>query len=167
MQLSRPTSCFALVAVLAAAAVRPADAATATANLNVTASVIQVCQVFDGTLAFGPYDPLAAAPLETNGSFQVACTKGSVSVTLGLGQGLHFAGSQRGMSNTTDTLTYEIYKEAARTNVWGDVGGAVVPYTATTSALTTIQVFGRIPALQTNVGVGTTYSDTVVITVTF
>jgi spore coat protein U-like protein len=167
MKLSHVCTGVAMVAALAGATARSADAATVTANLNVTASVIQVCLVTGGNLAFGNYDPLAGAALDQNGSFQVACTKGAVSVTIGLGPGANASGGLRRMTNSTDFLTYEIYKEAGRTTVWGDAGGALVPYAPLTSTAQTFQVFGRIPAGQTGVGVGATYADTVVITVTF
>jgi spore coat protein U-like protein len=150
------------------ASARDASAATATANLSVTATVIQACVVTGGTLAFGNYDPTAGANVDQTGTFQVACTKGSTGVTIGLGLGANAATSQRRMTNGTDFLNYEIYKEGARTNVWGNAGAALVSYTpVTTSTATTFTVYGRIPSAQTDVGVGTSYADTVVITVTF
>lgn len=167
MKLSHLRAWATIVAVLATTTARPASAATVTANLNVTASVIQACQVTGGDLAFGPYDPLGAGALDQVGSFAVACTKGAVGVTIGLGLGANATGAQRRMTNATDFLNYEIYKEAARTSVWGDAGTALVNYTPTTSTPTAFQVFGRIPAGQTDVSVGAGYTDTVVITVTF
>lgn len=168
MRVSRICACLSLVAAGSMITARAADAATVTANLNVTATVIQVCVVSGGNLAFGNYDPTAAANVDQVGSFEVACTKGSTGVTIGLGLGANAAASQRRMTNSTDFLNYEIYKEAARTNVWGNAGAALVSYTpVTTSAAQTFQVFGRIPAAQVTVGVGATYTDTVVITVTF
>lgn len=147
---------------------RQASAATATANLSVTTSVIQACVVTGGTLAFGSYDPTAGANVDQSGTFQVACTKGSTAVTIGLGLGANAAASQRRMTNGTDFLNYEIYKEGARTNIWGNAGATLVAYSpVTTSAATTFTAFGRVPSGQTNVGVGATYTDTVVITITF
>lgn len=160
---------FVLVAAIGAfAVVRDAGAATVTANLSVTASVIQACVVTGGTLAFGNYDPTAGANLDQTGGFQVACTKGSTGVTIGLGLGANANASQRRLTNGADFLNYEIYKEAARTNVWGNAAAALVAYTpVTTSTATTFTVYGRIPSGQTDVGAGAAYTDTVVITVTF
>jgi spore coat protein U-like protein len=63
-------------------------------------------------------------------------------------------------------LTYEIYKETGRTNVWGDSGGATVTMAGAPSILPqTVTVFGRIPANQSaSTGV---FVDTVAITLTF
>jgi len=165
MRYSRP---FVMVIGMVCFAAQHAEAATATANLSVSASVIQACVVTGGTLAFGNYDPTAGANVDQSGSFQVACTKGSTGVTIGLGLGANASASQRRMTNGTDFLNYEIYKETARTNIWGNTGAALVSYTpVTTSAATTMTVFGRAPSGQLNVGVGASYTDTVVITVTF
>jgi spore coat protein U-like protein len=74
---------------------------------------------------------------------------------------------------TSNYLTYQIYKEAANTNIWttGAAGG-VVPNASTSknSALTTasgaaLTVFGKIPQNQ-DVTTGS-YSDTVTITINF
>lgn len=63
-------------------------------------------------------------------------------------------------------LTYELYKESGRTNVWGDSGGAAVTLAAASSnAPQTLTVYGRVPPGQ-DVGVAS-YTDTVLITVTF
>jgi len=104
---------------------------TATANLNVTATVITSCTVAGGSLAFGNYDPTLGSNLDQNGSFTVACTKGT-SPIVGLNNGANFATSRR-MSNGTDFLEYEIYKETGRTNIWGNAGGAAVTKKGTTN----------------------------------
>ncbi|MFN2446741.1 MAG: spore coat U domain-containing protein [Vicinamibacterales bacterium] len=168
MKVSRSPFLLVMIVLLVLATARQAGAATATANLSVTASVIQACVVTGGTLAFGSYDPTAGANVDQTGTFQVACTKGSTGVTIGLGLGANASGAQRRMTNGTDFLNYELYKEAARTNIWGNAGTALVSYApVTTSGQTTFTAFGRVPSGQTNVGVGATYTDTVVITVTF
>jgi len=48
----------------------------------------------------------------------VGCTKGSTA-TVGLLLGDTVAGSSRRRINGTDFLIYELYKESARTNLWG------------------------------------------------
>ena len=45
-------------------------------------------------------------------------------------------------------LSYEIYKDAARTTVWGNSGAGLVSYTAASKAATAITDYGRIPAGQ-------------------
>lgn len=154
----------ATVAVAVATFSPPIIAATTTANLNVTANVITSCTVTAGTLAFGDYDPVAGANLDQTGSFQVACTKGT-SPQIGLDNGANFNVTRR-MTNGTDFLGYEIYKETGRTNIWGNTGGGLVTIGPLSSnALQTQTVYGRVPFGQ-DVGTGN-YTDTVVITVTF
>jgi spore coat protein U-like protein len=70
------------------------------------------------------------------------------------------------MTDGSDFLTYELYKESARTNVWGNAGGALVTLAAASSnAPQTLTVYGRIPPGQ-NVSVGS-FGDSVQITVTY
>jgi spore coat protein U-like protein len=153
----------ALGLVVAAAPV--ADAATASANLTVTATVVSTCSVGAGSLAFGNYDPTAASNVDQAGTFQVTCTKGT-SATVGLDTGSNASGSTRRMTDGTDFLSYELFKETARTNVWGNSGAGLVALAAAPSnAAQTVTVYGRISGSQ-DVRAGS-YSDTVIITVTF
>lgn len=138
---------------------------TANANLSVSALVISTCTVTAGVLAFGNYDPTSASNLDQNATFAVACTKGT-GATVGLDLGQNATGSTRRLVNGIDYLTYELYKESARTNVWGDSGSALVtlsPALAITAQ--TLTVYGRItPGQSVSTGL---FLDTVVITVTF
>jgi spore coat protein U-like protein len=145
--------------------VRPAAAATATATLTVSATVISSCTVTNGTLAFGDYAPTGAGNVDQTGTFTVACTKGT-GATVGLGEGDNFLSGARRMTNGSEFLTYELYKETGRTNVWGNAGGALVTLaSAASNAPQTLTVFGRIAPGQ-NVGIGA-FGDSVQITVTY
>jgi len=140
-------------------------AAQTSANLSVTATVVANCTVSAGAVAFGAYDPTAAGAVDGSGAFDVTCTQGTVA-TLALGAGQHASGGVRRLQSGSHFLTYELYKDAGRTEAWGASGGAALTLTgAPSNAARNITVFGRIPGAQ-NVGVGS-YSDTVVISVTF
>ena len=141
------------------------EATTATSTLTVSATVISSCTVLPGTLSFGNYNPTSGSPLDVDGTFTVTCTTGTAPV-VGLGLGLNATGSTRRMINGLQYLTYEIYKESGRTNVWGDSGGNTVTLAAAASILPqTITVYGRVPASQSaSAGV---FADTVAITLTF
>lgn len=144
---------------------QPLSAATATANLTVSATVIASCTVTAGTVAFGNYDPTSVGNLDQAGTFTVACTKGT-GASVGLNTGSNASGATRRMTSGSEFLTYELYKESDRSNVWGNSGGAAVTLAAATSnAPQTLTVYGRIPPGQ-DVGVAS-YTDTVLITVTF
>lgn len=154
--------CVACVCVLATG--RDASAQT-TANLSVTATVVASCTVSSGTLAFGNYDPANGSALDGTGTFDVTCSQGTVA-TVALGPGQHALAGARRLNSGASFLTYELYKDAGRNEVWGNAGGATLALVAAPSiAARTVTVYGRIPAGQ-DVIIGA-YTDTVVIAVTF
>jgi spore coat protein U-like protein len=156
---------IAIIGILTSHSQRLLASGTANANLSVSAVVISSCTVTAGTLAFGNYDPTSAGNLDQNGTFTVACTKGT-GATVGLDLGQNATGSTRRMIFGSDYLSYELYKESARTNVWGDSGSAAVTLAAATSiSAQTLTVYGRVTPGQ-NVSTGL-FLDTIVITVTF
>ena len=150
------------------------EAQTATTTFTVTASVTANCTISTVGITFGAYDPVVAnaeTPVDANGSVTVACTNGATT-TIGMNQGSNPTGTstaatpERQMSSGTDNLRYDLFQEAARTTIWGDVGTpTTVAYTSTGTAETTIDIFGRIPAGQDS-SVGT-YTDTVTATISF
>ena len=73
------------------------------------------------------------------------------------------------MASGSNTLNYNLYRDAARTTIWGDGSGgtsffqvSVLPLLPTSG---TVTVYGRIPALQ-DAHTGS-YSDSIVATITF
>ena len=147
----------------------PAFAGSATANLNVSASVAAVCTISTGPVAFGAYDPVianAAADLNGTGTVTVACTKGTAA-TVDLGNGGNFSAGSRRMSSGSDFLNYALYKDAARTQVWGSglAGGTTYTYNAASKAATAVTVYGRVPQAQ-DVTAGS-YSDVVLATINY
>ena len=162
---------FVATVVLCAAAFVPASvsAATATANLSVTASVAATCTISTTDVAFGAYDPVVTnlvAPKDGTGKVTVACTKGSIPA-VGLGLGLNpLVSARRMLGASGDFLTYELYQPADFTTVWGNSGAArYTPALAPGRAGQAYTVNGRIVGGQ-DVAVGT-YADTVVATVNF
>lgn len=147
----------------------PAAAQSATATLNVSATVTNNCTISTTALAFGSYDPVAAhasTNLDGTGTVIIACTRGAAA-TIGLNTGSNASGSTRRMANGTEYLTYEVYKENARTNVWGNSGGALYDAgTAPSSAPQTFTVYGRVPAGQ-NGAIAGSYADMITATVNF
>ena len=147
----------------------PAFAGSATANLNVSASVSAVCTISTAAVAFGAYDPVvtnAATALNGTGTLTVACTKGA-SATIDLGNGGNLSGGSRRMTSGPDFLNYALYKDAARTQVWGTglAGGTTYTYNSASKASTNLTVYGTVPAGQ-DVTVGA-YSDVVVATINY
>ncbi|HUL60206.1 MAG TPA: spore coat U domain-containing protein [Anaeromyxobacteraceae bacterium] len=159
--MTRILSRIALVAALLGFAGN-AFAATATSNITVTATVIKSCQLTAGTVAFGNYDPLAAANTDATGTFTVACNKGTAwSISLGLGA--NASGAIRRMTDGTNFLTYELYNDAGRTTVWNAVN--LVSGVAANKTAVSETIYGRVTAGQDLAAAS--FTDTVVATVTF
>ena len=144
-------------------------AAQATDNLPVQATVVANCNInAPNTLQFGNYDPAvvnAAADLDGATTIEVRCTKNSPNVWIGLDLGGNASGTTRRMTDGTEFLSYEIYQDAGRTTVWGDILADGVSYVPVTSAWTNLNVYGRVPQAQ-DVGVGV-YNDSVLATINF
>jgi len=151
-----------IVMMLSAALVLTAGAAlaaTATGNMNVSASVAANCRITGVTdITFGTaYDPTDPAANDSgSGDFTFRCTKNTA-------YGLYIAGT-RTMTDGTDTLNFELYEDAGRTTVY-DSASPGNTATAASNGPVTENVYGRIPALQ-DVGVGA-YAGSVTVTVEY
>jgi spore coat protein U-like protein len=71
------------------------------------------------------------------------------------------------MQSGGSTLDYNLYLDASRSSVWGDGTGGTTTYQATAliETNTTVTIFGRIFGAQ-NAAVGT-YSDSLVVTISY
>ena len=72
------------------------------------------------------------------------------------------------MKKGAETLTYNLFRDAAFTTVWGDGSGTTGQYQIGNPPNNTdvpLTVYGRVPALQ-DVSAGS-YSDTVIATINF
>lgn len=145
------------------------EAQSASASLTVSASVTKNCTISTTPVNFGAYDPVAAnatAPLDGIGTIIVTCTKGAAA-KVGLNAGSNAQGTTRRMiQGGTAYLNYELYKDASRTEVWGDDSstGFDVP-AAPNRNPRTFTTYGRVASGQ-DATVGN-YSDTVIATVNF
>ena len=180
------TKILKLASLLGAAALvasfsGPAAAGSATANLNVTATVASGCSIATTAVAFGTYDPIVAnatTPINTAGNVQVTCVSGSTSVWVGLGQGNNYSAGRRMVGGTSGAfLNYHLYlpptavPAAACTysgTEWGTTNGTdtLNPADAVWDGTTkTFNVCGVLTAGQ--VVPADSYSDVVVATVNF
>ena len=145
-----------------------AHAQTATANLNVSANVAVKCTIATTPLNFGGYDPVQnhlSSPLDGTGTVIVRCTQGATA-NIGLDQGDNASGGARRMSAGTNHLTYELYSDDLRTEVWGNSAPAwFTPPPAPSAAARIFTVYGRVFAAQ-DVPSGN-YGDIVEATVNF
>jgi spore coat protein U-like protein len=156
---------------LAASSAFAGTASTVNTN-NITVSVAAKCTIGAFSLAFGAYDPFAAAPLDQTGTVTINCTKGTSGV-VSFDLGVNASGAVRRMKDTgagTNFLTYEIYRDAARTTVWNAVNTVTLGPSVSKNTAMTATAYGRIvngQDVQAGAGAGLNYQDTIVATVTF
>lgn len=134
---------------------------------TVQASYDGACTVTATNMDFGARGVLDNAVDATN-TISVTCTSGA-DYTIGLSGGDAGATdpTQRQMSDPADTefVAYGIYRDSARSQPWGStIGSDTVAGTGTGSAQS-YTAYGRVPAQATPSA--QTYSDTVVVTVTY
>ncbi len=157
-----------LVAVAALVASSGVVAGTATGTFTVQATIASACLVSATTLNFGTYSPSSATALTGTSTVSVNCTSGSpytTSLNVGSGGGAFTA---RTLLSGSNTLDFNLYKDAAYTQVWGDGTGSTFTVAGTGSGLltaNTITVYGQIPISQDK-PVGT-YTSLITVTVSY
>ncbi|EKF41115.1 Spore coat protein U [Nitratireductor indicus C115] len=130
-----------------------------------SAMVAANCLVSTQDVNFGAHGVLTAN-VDAAGTVFVTCTPGSA-FSVGLGPGAAGGGpTAREMRKGSEKVVYGLYQDAARSLPWGDgsVPGEAVSGTGN-GASQNLGVYGRVPA-QSTPSAGT-YSDTVVVTVTY
>jgi len=131
----------------------------------------QSCTVASSPVAFGAYDPFSGSALQTTGRVDVACTDQTpytVKLDVGVYGGGTFATRKLKHLTIGSWLLYNLYRDAGRSEVWGDGTGGTYTVSGTGAGLGTPNqhtVYGRLPALQ-NGHVGQ-YTDTITVTVTY
>lgn len=160
----RPAARLLMVVSLAVATLVPIDAARA-----------ETCTVSATSVAFGSYDPLAGAPLDTTGTVSVTCVSGTppkvgYEILLSTGQASSYG--PRAMTNGVSQLNYNLYTDSGRTDRWGDGSGGTSVISVSfklpppgSSQTDNYPVYGRIFAGQ-NVTTGI-YLDNITVTVNF
>ena len=158
-----------LLAVFLALCAGTVDAATATGNLSVTATVSGTCTLTTSPVAFGTYDPASGTDDTATGTVTVTCTSGT-GYTVSLDAGANETTpnditTRRMKANTSDYLPYKLYQDSGLTTEWGDTGGAILTGQTGNGSAQAIDVYGVVVKNQ-YVAAGS-YVDTVVVTVTY
>ncbi len=125
------------------------------------------CSVSTTSVSFGSYNVFAAAPTDSTGSLVYRCN-GNAVVWISLSRGLSSTFEGRTLTSGNEELLYNLYRDAARTAIWGDgSSGTQLPFDLLVPKNTnvTLTIYGRIPAGQ-DVRAGT-YTDTVSVVVNF
>jgi spore coat protein U-like protein len=112
----------------------------------------QECRVTVSPLNFGNYDTYSGAPRDTTGKINITCDAG-LSFTIKLDQGespgRNFNPRELKAAGGKDSLKFNLYRDSARQEIWGDGTGNTFIVTGTgTGNPISLTVYGRIPARQ-------------------
>jgi spore coat protein U-like protein len=134
------------------------------------AGTIASCTVSAVGVAFGTYTPLQAAPLNMTGTVNITCSgvTGRNNVTIDLSTGASNSYLMRTLTAGPNTLNYNLYFDAAYTQVWGNGTGGSVQGTAQIRRRrpnASLPVYGAIAARQ-DPAPGS-FNDTIVVTVNY
>lgn len=138
-------------------------------------ALLDSCTVTTTGMAFGAYDPLAAGALNGAGKISVSCKVTIVALlvqyTVKLSTGSSGSYATRTMKNGSVPLTYNVYRNAGRTQIWGDGTASTVFYDsglillAVGSNNADIDIWGKVdPGQDQNAG---NYSDSITVTISF
>ena len=159
------TACLMAAGCATAFALSSAQAATATDDIDVSATVVATCSIsVTEQMAFGNYNGVQN---DDTATISVTCTNTTTyDVGLDAGDTAGATVSTREMAGPgTDMLAYALYTDAGRTTNWGNtVDTDTVDGTGNGSAQT-LTVYGRVSASQF-IEPGS-YTDTVTATITY
>ncbi|WP_394538705.1 spore coat U domain-containing protein [Lysobacter enzymogenes] len=134
---------------------------------TVTGSVPNSCALSPKpvpTLAFGSVPGRVTANLDRTTAIGLTCT-GRTAWQLGIGNGLNASGSIRRMRSAGGQFVpYELYRDSGRSQRWGTTLGTDTVAGTGTGAAQSQTVYGRVAPQVATPG---SYSDTVVVTVTY
>jgi spore coat protein U-like protein len=137
---------------------------TSNPTFTVTADVESNCLVNAQNIDFGPHGVLSA-DVDATGQISVTCTA-DADYSIGLDGGL--AGgtpTTRKMSKAAEQITYGLYRDAGRSQAWGETIGVNTMAGTGTGVVQNYTVYARVPP-QTTPTPGL-YQDTIVVTVTY
>lgn len=139
-----------------------AEAATATNQLTVTATVQSGCTLTGGNLDFGSYVSGQTANLDAIGKIGYANCNGLLTFELDGGQSGNV--NARTLRVNGNSLNYQIFRNSVRNAVWGQ-GASALQLQLLQPQTGQVDVYGRIPGGQAVPG--GSYVDIVNITLTF
>lgn len=126
------------------------------------------CTVSATGVAFGTYDVFQATPSDSTGTITYRCGNNDKDIRITISTGSSGTFTSRTLRLGAETLSYNLFSDAARTQVWGDGSGGTWSYflhNPQNNRDIVLTVFGRVPAAQ-DVAVGS-YTDTVVVTLEY
>lgn len=161
----RRTSIAALAATFLVVGT-PAIARQTTNTLEARVTVFTGCSVVTRPMTFVVSNLTVNAAVDTTTTLTIKCTP-NTNFTVDIDKGLYPNGINRRMYSPAANayVTYDVYRDVPRTNVWGTGQLKNVTGNSGTGAPVTLTLFGRIPA-SGKIKAGD-YADRLVVTVTY
>jgi spore coat protein U-like protein len=125
------------------------------------------CTVSASGVNFGVYNVFSPSPTDSTGTITVDCGPRDVNVSVSLSTGQSGIYSPRTMRKGTESLSYNLFRDPARTSIWGNGTSGTQQYTDTRPGPQTIvlTIYGRVfPGADVTAG---SYTDTVSAVINF
>lgn len=158
-----------ILAILAAALVAapPAvSAGTLTGTMDARMTVDASCRVFTEPLQFGRAN-IFSGVVDATANIRLRCGP-AVAYSVAIDNGQQPNGAQRrmwhGAGGWFRYVNYQIYRNAARTQLWGSTAGNVATGTTPANGQVTLVAYGRVP---NSIVLPAAYLDVVTVTVSF
>lgn len=123
------------------------------------------CSISATPVNFGVYDSFSHR--DATGSIGISCEPGllyAVRIDAGANSGGGFAARKARRGGGSETVSYNLYRDSARTEVWGDgTDNTFIRSGVSAGAAENLTIFGRLPARQ-NIMSGV-YSDILTLTI--
>jgi spore coat protein U-like protein len=126
------------------------------------------CTISATSVNFGNYNVFSGTNLDSTGTITYQCNATAANITVSLSKGLSSTYNPRQMAKGAERLSYNLYRNAARTNIWGDGTSGTAIYSRANppnNSNVNLTVYGRVPAGQ-DVSAGS-FSDTVTAVINF
>lgn len=124
----------------------PLSAATATTTFTVRLVLQNDCAITASDLDFGTRTALASN-VDATSTVGVTCTNGAAyNVGLDAGNVPLSTTLLRLLSNGSNVLNFQMYRDSARTQTWGNIIGLDTASGTGTGSLQNLTVYGRVPS---------------------
>jgi spore coat protein U-like protein len=145
----------------------PAYAGTSTNTVAVLATVDDRCYLNTTPLLFGTV-PILSGVVDGTANISIKCPPGT-NYSVSIDNGLNFNGQRRMVSDAGALpffryVPYEIYRDAARTQIWGSTAGRTMSGTMPSTGTASLTIYGRVPRA---IVLPTPYRDTLTVTMDF
>lgn len=138
-----------------------AQAATASANFDVSIQVMATCSISASSMPFTSITTGTTTNTDASSTLILNCSNGTP-YAVALDNGTNFQGGRR-LTNGSSFISYNLYSDSGRSTQWNSSNTKAGTGSGSDQSLT---VYGRIPSGQSVLNTGT-YVDTIVATVTY